>query len=158
MKKALVVGVGNLSVRGDDLGLRVIEAMEKMDLPNDVEIAKAPRDPAEVLDRVSEVENVIIIDAFKSPDEPGKVYVMNLKELEKLSEKIKPVSSHQTSVIDVAKIAETIYGKKLRKIIFIGANVTDQMSEKEIKKLVPKVIKQVCIQINKMRRTNPQKS
>ncbi len=69
----LVLGIGNILLRDEGVGIRVIEQMQKMHLPDDVELVDGGTAGADLLDVLAERRKVIVIDAVQADCEPGTV-------------------------------------------------------------------------------------
>jgi len=69
----LVLGIGNILLRDEGVGVRVIEQMRKMHLPDDVELVDGGTAGADLLDVLAERRKVIVIDAVQADCEPGIV-------------------------------------------------------------------------------------
>ena len=69
----LVLGIGNILLRDEGVGVRVIEQMREMHLPDDVELVDGGTAGADLLDVLAERRKVIVIDAVQADCEPGIV-------------------------------------------------------------------------------------
>ena len=69
----LVLGIGNILLRDEGVGVRVIEQMRKMHLPDNVELVDGGTAGADLLDALAERRKVIVIDAVQADCEPGTV-------------------------------------------------------------------------------------
>ncbi len=77
----LVLGIGNILLRDEGVGVRVIEQMQKMHLPDDVELVDGGTAGADLLDVLAEREKVIVIDAVQANHEPGTVLRLTADDL-----------------------------------------------------------------------------
>ena len=69
----LVLGIGNILLRDEGVGVRVIERMQKMRLPDNVELVDGGTAGVDLLDVLAERKKVIVIDAVQADCEPGTV-------------------------------------------------------------------------------------
>ncbi len=69
----LVLGIGNILLRDEGVGVRVIEKLQLMDLPDGVEVVDGGTAGADLLDVIAEREKVIVIDATDVNAEPGGI-------------------------------------------------------------------------------------
>jgi len=70
----LVLGIGNILLRDEGVGVRVVEAMKQMKLPDNVEVLDGGTASMALLDALSNREKVIVIDAVKGNNSPGTSY------------------------------------------------------------------------------------
>jgi len=69
----LVLGIGNILLRDEGVGVRVIEQMQKMLLPEEVELVDGGTAGADLLDVLAERQKVIVVDAVQADCDPGTV-------------------------------------------------------------------------------------
>jgi hydrogenase maturation protease len=82
-RPVLVLGIGNILLRDEGVGVRVIEQMQNMPLPDDVELVDGGTAGADLLDVLAERRKVIVIDAVQADCEPGTVIRFSADELTK---------------------------------------------------------------------------
>jgi hydrogenase maturation protease len=92
----LIMGVGNILLSDEGVGVRVIEAMKDIKLPDNVEILDVGTGALEIIDIIANREKVIIIDAVKGSGEPGTVYRFTPNDIAMLSPT--PLSVHQFDI------------------------------------------------------------
>jgi hydrogenase maturation protease len=77
----LILGIGNILLRDEGVGVRVIEQMQKMHLPEDVELVDGGTAGADLLNVLAERKKVIVIDAIQADCEPGTVLRFSANDL-----------------------------------------------------------------------------
>ena len=152
--KTVIIGVGNLLLRDEGVGIHVTKELEKLHLP-DVEVYDLGRDILDVIFALEGCDKGIIIDAVKRGGKPGTVYRFKSDEVEtkdSINRITKAVSVHQ---IDVPMIIGIGRGAKLDlptdiivvgvepKIIEIGLELSP-----EVKKAIPRVIELIIQEIH----------
>ena len=70
----LILGVGNILLSDEGVGVRIVEAMEGWELPDNVELFDGGTASVDLLDSLANRDKVIIIDAVKGGNEPGTLY------------------------------------------------------------------------------------
>jgi hydrogenase maturation protease len=71
----LILGVGNILLGDEGVGVRVIEAMQEIDLPDTVELIDGGTASIDILEFLKNREKVIVIDAVQGGGgEPGTLY------------------------------------------------------------------------------------
>ena len=78
----LVLGLGNILLRDEGVGVRVIEAMQQLDLPDGVELFDGATAGFDLIDALADRQRVIVIDALAGDDEPGTLRRMTGGDLD----------------------------------------------------------------------------
>lgn len=115
----LVLGVGNILLSDEGIGVRVIEALEqRYVLPEDVEVLDGGTAGMELLEAMANRRHLIIVDAVVSrKSEPGALLVLRDDEVPVLfNNKISP---HQLGLSDVLS-ALRFTGEFPEKITLVG--------------------------------------
>ena len=68
-----ILGVGNLLMKDDGVGVHVARALASLDLPDDVVVIDAGTDPDVAYD-VDYADRIIVIDAVLGDGPPGTIY------------------------------------------------------------------------------------
>jgi len=71
--KAVIVGVGNILMKDDGVGVHVVRALGERDLPANVTLLDAGTDPDAAYE-VWDANFVIVIDAAYGGEDPGTIY------------------------------------------------------------------------------------
>lgn len=82
MKQILVMGIGNVLMQDDGVGVHVIRQLEEMDLPAQVVLVDGGTHSYDLLDYFSQADFCIVIDAMHGGNKPGTVYRIPLEELD----------------------------------------------------------------------------
>jgi len=115
-KDILVVGVGNILMGDEGIGIHVIKELEKLNLPEDVEIMDIGVSSFSLISYLSDRKKVIIIDAVKSGGKAGTIYRFSIENIEIETERY--LSLHQIGIGDILSLLHhnLISGK----VIIIG--------------------------------------
>lgn len=116
LKQVAVVGVGNLLLKDEGIGVHVAHALQKLALPHGVKIVDGGTSP-ELLDYVETSEKLIIIDAVETGDTPGSVYRFRLDDL--TTEASELISVHELNLISRLKMMRLL-GKEPPETVIIG--------------------------------------
>jgi len=76
--RVAIVGVGNILMGDDGVGIRVVEALQKHALPDNVELHDAGTAFQDLLPDLAECELVVIVDAVRTGDAPGTIHRFDL--------------------------------------------------------------------------------
>ena len=144
-KKILVVGIGNLLLTDEGVGVHIIQELSRMKLPENVELADIGTASFDLLTFMKGKDKVIIIDALASDDKPGTLHRLSPDEL--ISGKRKLLTSlHQFGIPQVLnlvkqknpKIKITIFGIVPEDYQTYSTDLTP-----ELEKALPKIIQQI---------------
>jgi hydrogenase maturation protease len=101
--KAVVIGLGNLYMRDDGLGIRVAKALEERGLGESVSIQAYPEMDLTLIEKLQGTSKVIVVDSVRGGKEPGTVskYTLTPRKAE-LSEL---PSLHSLTLHDILDLA-----------------------------------------------------
>jgi len=112
----LVMGVGNILLGDEGVGVRAIEAMRDMKLPNNVELLDVGTGALDIIDIITNREKVIIIDAVRGGGEPGEVYRFTPNDI--VIQNQTPISVHQFDIPGTLIMAELVGCMPQQVVIF----------------------------------------
>ena len=104
-----VVGAGNILMRDDGIGVRMVEAVRERICGKDkrVEFYDAGTAILELMPELSGHEVLLIVDALTGGDEPGAVYVLEREDLsQQMHDRPAKISLHQVSLLEALEMAE----------------------------------------------------
>ncbi len=148
----LVMGIGNILLRDEGVGIRVIEAMRGMDLPPGVELVDGATGGLDLIDVVAGRRKVIVIDAAQADVEPGTVMRMRPEDLAPPGDGSIP--QHEMGLLETLKAAETL-GSSPREVVIFGIQTKEvcwglDLSD-ELAAVVPQVIQLVIAELQTKR-------
>ncbi len=79
--KTLILGVGNILLRDEGIGVRVVEYLQQQPLPEGVECVDGGTAGADLIDVLADRETVIIVDAVCSGEPAGTVLQLTPDDL-----------------------------------------------------------------------------
>ena len=147
-KKTLILGLGNILLGDEGVGVRVAEQFISQPLPDSVEVIDGGTAGYELLTFLEGREKVIIVDAIKTEDKPGSVYKVDLSILDEDS--TMHLSLHQIGLKNIFKMASLM--EIHPEVILVGIVPKDYQSyhiglSKEVEKSIPLVIEAVVQEI-----------
>lgn len=114
----LVMAVGNL-LRGDDgFALAVLEELEKLDLPPEVELFDAGTSAIDLMEVFNGRRKLIVLDAVRGGQAPGTLYRFSPDEVE--AGALPMNSLHQVGLLETLKLGELVNCKPELTVV-IGA-------------------------------------
>lgn len=115
--KIVVLGVGNLLLRDEGVGIHLVQALNGDDLGyTNLEVIDSGTSP-DILSVAESADKLIIIDAVKGGGEPGTIYRFSVDQVN-LDSPIR-LSLHQMGVVDNLRILDLL-GKQPRNTVIIG--------------------------------------
>jgi hydrogenase maturation protease len=70
--KTVVLGIGNLIMQDEGVGVRVVEALERdHTMPDGVTLIDGGTSAMEMLDELSDLDHLIVVDAINAGKPPG---------------------------------------------------------------------------------------
>lgn len=140
----LVLGVGNILLRDEGVGVRVIETLRRANLPPEVELYDGGTIGADLLDVIADRRKVIVIDAVLGDFEPGCVLRMTPTNL---APREQPGASlHDFGVLETLTLARQMNAEP-KEVVLIGVKPfrVEYGLEltPEMQKLVPRIAEAV---------------
>jgi len=147
-KPILVLGIGNLLLKDEGIGVHIVQRMRDMALPPSVEIMDGGTMGLSLLYCIEGRKKVIIIDAVLTDGIPGTLYRFTDRDLEVNAGILR--SAHEIDFTYVLKTAGFI-GTKPDEVVFIGVKPADiseglelsPVIEEKISRIIELVIKEV---------------
>jgi len=111
--KITVLGIGNILLKDEGVGVRVIEHLKKYNLPKEVELIDGGTATASLFPIFTETDHLIVIDAVKGKMSPGTIYQLGLNDL--MPTKKASISLHDLGLLEALDMAKKI-GKSPRSV------------------------------------------
>lgn len=109
-RKVLILGVGNLLLSDEGVGVHVANEIMKMELPPDVSVVEGGTDGFRLMNVIMGFDRLIIIDAVRGGAEPGSIYRFDLEDMSEGSDLYK-TSVHQVGILEVIRLSRLVAGK-----------------------------------------------
>ena len=136
-KKNLILGIGNILLSDEGIGVRVAERMQRMSLPPDVEVLEGGVKGLDLIYFIEGREKVIVVDAVKAGAPPGTLFRFTDKDLAAKKGTLR--SAHGIDFSDVIAITGFM-GIKPPEIIFLGIEPESLDAGMELSPLIEKNI------------------
>lgn len=122
LRKILVLGVGNILLRDEGVGVRVVEALEECySFSSNVELMDGGTLGMRLVDPICRSDFLIVVDAVQNGREPGALYRISVDEIAKrLTFKS---SLHQLDLVEGLAYAELLGNRP--EAIIIGVEPAD---------------------------------
>ncbi len=114
--RRVIVGVGNLLLKDEGIGVHVVRALQELNLPHDIQVIDGGTSP-DLPYYLKDVDKLIIIDAVKAGGKPGVIYRFHPHDLNIESKGI--ISAHELGLGQSLKIM-SLTGSEPKEIVIIG--------------------------------------
>lgn len=117
MKRAVVLGIGNILLQDEGIGVRVVEALQaQYDFGDAVDLIDGGTKGFELLPFL-EVDHILVVDAVEADAAPGTLVTLQNDDVPRfLGQKVSP---HQIGLADILSVA-TLRGMDPADMVLIG--------------------------------------
>jgi len=151
--KPILIGVGNVLLSDEGVGIHIVRQLKKRDFSKLVEIHEIGTSSFELLNVIEGNSLVIIVDAVRMDDKPGTVKNIDLVIEDDISLLPQFTSLHQIDLISTLKMAKGVIDLP-KKIVLIGIEPSSLEVGIELSKIVeaaiPKAISEIMKTLDKM--------
>ncbi len=99
----LVLGIGNLLLRDEGVGIHVVQSLLATPLGDDVEVADGGTGGADLVDLIADRRKVVVVDAVDAGVEPGRI--LRLRPQNLLPGEGEMISLHQLGLVESLDMA-----------------------------------------------------
>jgi hydrogenase maturation protease len=148
-KPVLVLGVGNILLTDEGVGVHVVNRMREMDLPLHVDLLDGGTSGFDLLDDLEGRKKVVVVDTVHGGEPPGTIYRMTTEDIEDTNKQT--VSLHDIDMSDLFKLADLFEIEK-PEVVILGIEPKDMESSSleltpEIEAKVPRLIELVMKEV-----------
>lgn len=111
-----VIGVGNLLLKDEGIGIHIVKALQEINLPQDIKIIDGGTAP-DLIAYTEAGDKLIIIDAAKAGGEPGTIYRFQPRDLSEEGGEV--ISVHELGVAQNLRLM-SLMGNEPGEIVIIG--------------------------------------
>ncbi|MFV1976918.1 MAG: hydrogenase maturation protease [Candidatus Scalindua sp.] len=106
-KIVVIIGVGNVLLMDEGIGVHVINELEKQTLPQNAGIYDGGTGGFKLIDLMHGTKRVIFIDAVETGKTPGAITIFNPEDVRSIYQK-KKYSLHDTDLMEVIKMTKLL--------------------------------------------------
>ncbi len=110
MKKLLVLGIGNMLLTDDGVGVFAAQDLMKETWPDNVNIMEAGTFTQDIFYLFEGYDALLVLDIIHTGAEPGTIYRLSEEDL--VQKESQRLSIHDIDLIDSLRMAEMLGGKK----------------------------------------------
>jgi hydrogenase maturation protease len=151
-KKILIVGVGNLLLKDEGVGVHAVRALERTQLPPGVDLCDGGVAGITLLDFFEKSSRVLLIDAAEMSLPPGTIRRFTPDEVQQGPEAPR-FSSHDVGLLEVLRLAEAL-GRSPEEVVIIGIQPKEiawgEELSSEVAAALPVVLEMVRREIKRM--------
>jgi len=146
--RTVVIGVGNLLLKDEGIGIHALRALQELDLPPGISLIDGGTSP-DLIAYTRAGDRMVIIDAAKGGGKPGTIYRYRPEDL--AAGRGTLTSAHELGVVENLKLM-ALTGNEPRETVIIGVEPKEidwgtELSP-ELKKRLPAIVKAVLREIN----------
>jgi len=149
--EVLLIGIGNVLMGDDGLGVYAAEELKKREWPPEVCILEAGLSVMYYLEEISCARSVIAVDAVRAGGRPGNIYRFMGREIKNSPEKWR--NSHGFSLLEVVELSKHLTGLPANLIIYgvepLELGFRNELSP-AVNETMPFVIKRIIKEIDKI--------
>lgn len=110
MKKVLVLGIGNMLLTDEGVGVFAAEALQKEEWPNNVTIMEAGTFTQDIFYLFEGYEALVVLDILHTNSEPGTIFRLGEEDL--VQKESQRLSIHDIDLLDSLTMAQLLCGKR----------------------------------------------
>lgn len=146
--RIVIIGVGNLLMKDEGIGVHAIQSLQQINLPPDVKLIDGGTSP-DLIAYTRAGDKMILIDAAMAGGEPGTIYRFKPEDI--AAEKGSLASAHEMGVVENLNLM-TFTGNKPAEVVIIGIEPAEIDWGMELspllKQRLPELVKVVLKEIN----------
>ncbi len=146
-----VVGIGNILMSDDGVGVHAIRELQKRELQDHITCIDGGTASFDALDACGDCGDIIVVDAVRAGGAPGTAYRMTLDEWRTT----RGISLHDVTLLDAISIAEAFTGRDIR-VTIIGME-PDQITpglelSQSVREKLDELVERILEEINELER------
>lgn len=154
MHSIAVIGIGNLLMRDDGVGIHVLKELGETDLPPEVELIDGGTHSYDLVEFFCQSDHIIVIDAVQAGGDPGTIYRAPLEHLNPTPRQ-DMTSVHEMSFVEALYMVNLL-GYQPRVLVYgvepgsldLGLELTEAVAAK-----VPRLVELIREDIQRLQET-----
>jgi hydrogenase maturation protease len=140
-KRILILGVGNLLLSDEGVGVHIARKLMEMDFPPEVRVVEGGTDGFGLMHVLLEADRLILVDAVRGGGSPGSIYRFEIEDCPPFPD-IYKTSVHQISILEIINLSGLIGSTPRTTIIGVEPKHLGMGMDlsPEIKAKIPRVI------------------
>jgi hydrogenase maturation protease len=140
-RRILILGVGNLLLSDEGVGVHIARTLMEMDFPPQVRVVEGGTDGFGLMHILLEADRLILVDAIRGGGPPGSIYRFEIEDCPPFPDTYK-TSVHQISILEVINLSGLIGSPPRTTIIGVEPKCLEMGMDlsPEIEAKIPRVI------------------
>jgi len=113
--KRVVLGVGNILLSDEGVGIHAVRRLEDTDVPPEVELYDGGTEGFGLMDLIVGLDRLVVVDCVRGGEAPGTIYCFEIEDLATSVDKYQ-TSIHQVGILEILHLVELV-GKRPRTTI-----------------------------------------
>ena len=146
--RTVVVGVGNILLKDEGIGVHIAHALQQTDIPHDIKVIDGGTSP-DLPYYIKDCDKLIIVDAVQGGSKPGTIYRFHPHDANIESEEM--ASAHNLGLEQSLRMMR-LMGNKPREVVIIGIEPKEidwgiELSA-ELQQKIPEIIDLILTEVN----------
>jgi hydrogenase maturation protease len=137
----VILGVGNLLMRDEGVGVHAANQLERLSLPRGVEVREGGTDGFKLINIVMKAGRLILVDAVKGGGEPATLYRFDMNDCKEVPDQYK-TSVHQIGIYDVVTLSGLV--GEIPRTTIIGVEPAEIAMSMELSDTVRDKLPRIC--------------
>ena len=143
MKDTVIIGIGNILLQDDGVGVHVIKQLENEKLPSTIELVDGGTSTLDTLGFFLDYKKVIVVDCLRAGLKPGTIYKIKPEDIKNYQKE--NLSIHDVQILDVVQMANMM--NKYPEVVIFGIepekiSLDLEMTEIMVSK-IPEIIRNI---------------
>ncbi|MCB2295931.1 HyaD/HybD family hydrogenase maturation endopeptidase [Clostridium algoriphilum] len=145
IKDTVILGIGNILLQDDGVGVHVIKQLENEKLPSTIELVDGGTSTLDTLGLFLDYKKVIVVDCLRAGLKPGTIYKIKPEDIKNY--KKENLSIHDVQILDVARMANMM--DKYPEVIIFGIEPEKIAVDLEMTQTMVSIIPEIVSNIKK---------
>jgi len=150
LKDTVIIGIGNILLQDDGVGVHVIKQLENEMLPSTIELVDGGTSTLDMLGFFLDYKKVIVVDCLRAGLKPGTIYKIKPEDISHYEKE--NLSIHDVQILDVVRMAKML--DKTPLVVIFGIEPEKISLELEMTKTIISKIPEIVSHIKKELKLN----
>ncbi len=137
----VILGVGNLLMRDEGVGVHAANQLGRLSLPHGVDVREGGTDGFKLINIVMKAGRLILVDAVKGGGEPATLYRFDMNDCREVPDRYK-TSVHQIGIYDVITLSGMV--GEIPRTTIIGVEPAELSMSMELSEVVQAKLPRIC--------------